>query len=256
MSVASSRCKGFVIHLARAKARRAQAERLVARSPCPTEILPAFDGQAASAEDITAHYDGRILHHPPYPFALNTGEVGCFLSHRAAWARIVEEELEAGLILEDDVDIAQEDFVQSFAFALTHIAELGYIQFQTRDLPTGEMLEQAGEWRIIRPLVAPLRTSAQLVSRKVAEHLLALTDRIDRPVDTFLQMHWITDIHLVCADPSGVRDISRTVGGTTLVAGKKSRKGKLMREIKRFRYRREVARLSKNNKNVSAGLSR
>ncbi|MBC6442316.1 MAG: glycosyltransferase family 25 protein [Rhodobacteraceae bacterium] len=72
--------KTFVIHLARATARRTQADRLLAQAPFPAEILDAVDGTAHGGT-------GRVrpgLYAPPYPFRLTQGEIGVFLSHRMA----------------------------------------------------------------------------------------------------------------------------------------------------------------------------
>ncbi|MBC6438021.1 MAG: glycosyltransferase family 25 protein [Rhodobacteraceae bacterium] len=96
--------KTFVIHLARATTRQPQADRLLAQAPFPAEILDAVDGHMLSERDRHRFQSG--LYAPPYPFRLTDGEIGVFLSHRTAWARIVEEHLPCALILEDDVALA------------------------------------------------------------------------------------------------------------------------------------------------------
>jgi glycosyl transferase family 25 len=87
----------------------------------------------------------------------------------------------------------------------------------------------------------PLRMSAQLVSLDAARALRAASDRFDRPVDTFIQMHWVHGVHAVCAVPSGVRDRTVESGGST-IQRKPPLREKLWREWARFRYRRAVAR--------------
>ena len=97
----------FVISLERSQLRYKHAQSLLSQIPLASEILPAMDGTAMTVEQRAAVYD-RSLHQPMYPFSLNPGEIGCFLSHRKAWQQISQRKLDAGLVLEDDVSIDDE----------------------------------------------------------------------------------------------------------------------------------------------------
>lgn len=232
--------KTFIIHLPRSTARRPQVDHLLNASPYRAEVLDAVDGSALTKTQQTDCYSATPLHRPHYPFALNTGEIGCFLSHRAAWQRILDEDLEAALILEDDVQIEFDVFRKSLALAETHVKDLGYIQFQVRALKGNfEVFAEDGNSQLVCPVVTPLRTSAQLVSAKAAAHLLEITARFDRPVDTTLQMHWMTGLRLACAIPSGVSDRTAETGGST-ISNRPPLWQKARREIMRKLYRRAV----------------
>jgi hypothetical protein len=98
------RLEGFVIHLARAEQRRPQVETLRDTLPMPVHVVEAVDGRAMTPDEIASVYRPR-LYRPRYPFALGPGEIGCFLSHRRVWREIVERNLDAGLIVEDDVAV-------------------------------------------------------------------------------------------------------------------------------------------------------
>ncbi|MCE8525331.1 glycosyltransferase family 25 protein [Ruegeria pomeroyi] len=231
---------GFVIHLERAKDRRAQAEALVAKLPYAV-LLPAVDGTALAPEARDRAFRPGLLK-PAYPFDLRPGEIGCFLSHRAAWARLVKSEAEAALIIEDDMAL-EAGFADALALAQRHVAQMGYIQFQTRPV-TAPAIDQQGQAVLMQPDLTPLRTSGQLVARWAAERLLALTEPFDRPVDTFLQMHWHTGLRLGVISPSGLRDRTGAIGGSTIGANK-SLTERLTREWHRARYRAAVRRLSR-----------
>ena len=99
----SGEIEAFIIHLARAKARRPQVERILSACPVPAHVIDAVDGRALSTEELQAAYTRRSLHAPRYPFALSVGEIGCFLSHRKAWQAILDAGLDAGLVIEDSV---------------------------------------------------------------------------------------------------------------------------------------------------------
>ncbi|MCE8517395.1 glycosyltransferase family 25 protein [Ruegeria pomeroyi] len=231
---------GFVIHLERAKDRRAQAEALVAELPYAV-LLPAVDGAGLAPEARDRAFRPGLLK-PAYPFDLRPGEIGCFLSHRAAWARLVKSEAEAALIIEDDMAL-EAGFGDALALAQRYVAQMGYIQFQTRPV-TAPAIDQQGQAVLMQPDLTPLRTSGQLVARWAAERLLALTEPFDRPVDTFLQMHWHTGLRLGVISPSGLRDRTGAIGGSTIGANK-SLTERLTREWHRARYRAAVRRLSR-----------
>ena len=63
-----------------------------------------MDGARCSQQEVDQAYARRRFR-PRYPFALTATEVGVFLSHRAAWRRIVDEELDFAFIFEDDAEI-------------------------------------------------------------------------------------------------------------------------------------------------------
>lgn len=239
-----AKIKTFVIHLERATGRRAQVAHLLKTTPYHAEILPAVDGAKLSAAEQGAAYSKTPLHTPSYPFALNASEIGCFMSHRAAWQKILDDNLDAALVLEDDVQIDFDAFKPALALAEAQIDILGFIQFQVRDVKgAADLIKEDANMRLVAPAVTPLRTSAQLVSAKAAAHLLECTTPFDRPVDTFLQMDWVTGIKLACAVPSGVSDRTAQTGGSTIPKSTPVYL-KLMREIRRARYRHAVRRAS------------
>ena len=232
----------FVIHLGRAAGRKAGVDALLAGSPYPAHVFPAVDGRAMPPHTIAGYVSEAALFEPRFPFALDPGAVGCFLSHRAVWQAIVDQGLDGALILEDDVAL-EEGFAEAAALAAQRLQALGYVQFQVRSGFSGPEVARAGRFYIQRPDVVPLRTSAQMVSRDAAERLLAVSDRIDRPVDVFLQMFWETGVRPHVVVPSGVSDQTAARGGST-ITHKRGVVEKLWREWARGQYRRAIRRLS------------
>ena len=235
----------YVLHLTRATARRDNAHALKDILGPASEIWPAVDGSALSSQDLSTGV-GSMLFDPHYPFPLKPGEIGCFLSHRQIWADLQMRDADAALIVEDDAVIDPTLFREAAILAQTHIQELGYVQFQTRPSKgPSTLIDSAGPSRLIVPQQAGLRTTAQLVSKAAAAHLLKLSDPIDRPVDTFVQSHWHTGLRPAMVYPSGVGDGAG--GGSTIQAGKKSVWEKLTREVSRALYRKAVTRLSRQS---------
>ncbi len=84
---------------------------------------------------------------------------------------------------------------------------------------------------------------AQLVSYEAAETLLSVTGKFDRPVDTTVQMKWITGLQPHSIVPGGIKEISSMLGGST-VQQRKTSLEKLKREVMRPIYRMRVRRYS------------
>lgn len=208
--------KAFIIHLERAQSRWAAVKTLRETLPVESEILPAVDGQSLSPEAVEAAYT-RARFSPLYPFALGLPEIGAFLSHRQAWRRIVAENLDFAFVFEDDAAINPVLFASLVEFAAAERLRWDYalIPAAGRE-PLGAVIARDGVHSLLRPRAPPLRAIGQLVSRTAAERLLAITAPFDRPVDTFLQMAWITGITVLAVTPTPIRDVSRDTGGTTV----------------------------------------
>jgi len=248
--------EAFIIHLARATQRRPQVERIIAACPLKTHIIDAVDGQAMDDASRAAVYR-KGLFTPRYPFELTPGEIGGFLSHRRAWQEIMSRGLDAGFIIEDDIEVDAPVFAAALAFAASRIAEDGYTQFQVRTIAEpGASLASADGVTIARPAVTLLGATSQLISREAAGWLLRVSETFDRPVDALMQMHWLTGIQARLAIPSGVREISAEIGGTTIQKKSRTFCDRLHHEVMRPLYLARIARLSRKHDGRGAGMLR
>jgi glycosyl transferase, family 25 len=235
--------KAFILHLERATGRKPTVEALRAALPVESEVVAAIDGARLPPGDVARAY-ARARWAPRYPFALGLPEVGAFLSHRAAWRRIVADTLDFGIVFEDDAAVDSARFAGLLAFVRDRRENWDYVLTPAEGLePSGEALIAAGGFSLLKPAAPPLRAIGQFVSRAAAERLLGLTEPFDRPIDTFLQMSWITGVPLLVATPTPIRDVSRETGGTTV---QRRRMGALQRahhEIMRPVYRAKALSL-------------
>jgi GR25 family glycosyltransferase involved in LPS biosynthesis len=205
-------------------------------------VVEAVDGNALAEEERNKVYRHQ-LHTPHYPFGMNSGEIGCFLSHRNVWQRMVDANLDAALVLEDDVEL-EPGFDDAFAFACATIRHGDYLQFRVHPL-RGQRCSNSLPFTVHKPVVTGFGTVAQLVSRGAAERLIAFTREFDRPIDTLLQMKWLTGVAPAAVLPSFVREISQGLGGSTIQRRKTSLSQFLFRELARPVYRARIARLSR-----------
>jgi GR25 family glycosyltransferase involved in LPS biosynthesis len=178
------------------------------------------------------------LYRPRYPFALRKAEIGCFLSYRKAWQAIVDGGLDAGLIVEDDVEPDERYFEPALTLALKTIQPGDYIRFPYRShTDSGAEVAKAGDITLVEPAHAGLGMQMQLVSRQAAAELLKATETFDRPVDTTIQMRWLAKIRILAARPPAIRQIGHLLGGTIVQKKSKPLSEVLSREVRRAWYR-------------------
>jgi GR25 family glycosyltransferase involved in LPS biosynthesis len=246
--------KAFIIHLERAAGRRASVEALRSGLTLESEILPAVDGRLLDPGAVQAAYV-RTRFSPRYPFALGPAEIGAFLSHRAAWGRIVAEGLDHAFVFEDDAAVDSALLASLLGFIRAERARWDYVLLPAAGLePSGAIVARQGAFSLLRPHAPPLRAIAQVVSRAAAERLLAITAPFDRPVDTFLQMAWISGITLMVATPTPIRDVSGETGGTTVQRRRMGLIRRLHHEAMRPIYRAQV--LARYRRHLASGVGR
>lgn len=229
--------EAFIIHLGRAQGRLLQVEKLHATLLLPATVIEAVDAKDLSDEDIARVYRPKVRR-PRYPFALRKTEIACFLSHRKAWQTILDRDLEAGLIVEDDVEVDSHRFPEMLNFALARGREDTVIRFPEKARgEAGSVVAHSRDLRLVEPRHPGLGMQAQLVGREAAKALLAFTESFDRPVDTTIQMQWLHGVRVLRALPVVVSEVDAALGGTT-IQGKSKTVGEILsREFHRTVYR-------------------
>ena len=243
--------KAFILHLERAVAREPNVEALVASLPIESEVLAAVDGARLTQQEIDKAYVRRRFR-PAYPFPLARTEIGVFLSHRLAWRRIVDDALDFAFIFEDDAEIDPTLFGELVEFLSAERSVWDYVLMPAKPIGAGTAVARRGELALIRPDAPPLRAIAQVVSLAAAKRLIDRTRLFDRPVDTFMQMTWVTGQPVMVAWPSPVRDVSLRTGGSTVQRKSMSFAERIRHEAMRPIYRAQVlARYRRDLKQAS-----
>ena len=243
--------KAFILHLERASSRAANVQSLSASLPIESEVVAAIDGARLTQQELDQAYAPRRFQ-PRYPFPLTRTEVGVFLSHRLAWRRIVGEALDFAFIFEDDAEIDASAFAALTEFVTLERPAWDYVLLPATPIRSGTPVASRGGLTLLRPDAPPLRAIAQIVSRAAAERLLDRTLPFDRPIDTFMQMTWVTGQPVLVASPSPVRDVSSATGGSTVQRSSMSLAERLRHEAMRPIYRAQVfARYRRHLKQAS-----
>ena len=219
-------------------ARRPNAEKLCAELP-NAELIEAVDGRDPAQIAGVKLHPGN-LHRPRYPFALRPAEIGVFESHRRIWRKMVDEGIDLAVTAEDDLRVDPDRMSAALELLRPIATPDHYVRIPVKQRETAaQTLAERDGLRLILPKVIGLQCCCQVVGRKAAERLLAATDQIDRPVDTFLQMHWITGQPVHSLLGSGNREVAGELGGSTIQT-KPPLTDKLTREFKRAAYRAQL----------------
>lgn len=90
--------KIFVVNLARSIERRSRLEKRLAELNITAEFINAVDGATLTVEELKEHV--RSLN-----YAFLCGEIGCAMSHQSIYRKMIQENIESALVLEDDVHL-------------------------------------------------------------------------------------------------------------------------------------------------------
>lgn len=231
--------RSLIIHMASSTARRENVDRLMRDLP-NAEVVEAVNGRDPGQISDVIRTDGTTFA-PHYPFPLRPAEIGVFQSHRRCWQRILDQGWDYALITEDDLQVDPRRLAIALDLVDRHGTPDMYIRLpvKQREKPAAVLAEQGGV-QFILPRVIGLQCICQVVGRDAAQRLLDVTARIDRPVDTFLQMHWISDQPIHAILPNGNAEVAHQIGGSTIQT-KTRASGKLARELKRTLYRTQIS---------------
>ena len=90
----------FVLNLKHNTERKKYMQNLLKDIPIDYEFFPAVYGK--SITNIEQFYDSKLAEKRAKR-QLNVGEIGCALSHKAIYKKMIDENISQALILEDDI---------------------------------------------------------------------------------------------------------------------------------------------------------
>lgn len=174
------RISNFYINLDRSEKRREHMEKQAGQCGLTLTRISAVEGSALPAEQLLAC---QPLSSPKR--RLTAGEIGCFLSHRVAWQRIVDGETEYGAVFEDDVLLSPDagEFLRDDHW-LPSNADLVKTETFMQKVMLEFLVSQTPNNRALAKLVyRHYGTGGYIVSRTCAARLLAATEVFHDPID-------------------------------------------------------------------------
>ena len=186
----------IVISLKRSEARRAAFTVLLEQSDLDWEILDAIDGLQLHSTPPEYHEEKviRLL-----GFPLSASEIGCFLSHRLAWARCAEKDRPT-LILEDDFTFAPH-FDESLSKVMASYQDWDILRLQGITETSDSTLVEHPNFRIVENHGDPLGAAAYILKPSAAKKLIQTSRDIYEPLDHFLEHRQKHGLKIIAIKP-------------------------------------------------------
>lgn len=188
--------KVFVINLDRSPERWLHVAKQLDDLQVSYERISAVDGRNLQEADIEKVFDSKQAR-KKYHYDLTKGEIACYLSHQLAWQRVVVQNLDFAVVLEDDVNIGSH-----LRVVLEHINQLR-LPWSLLKLAAPFKAQQyraLSSWKATKLVQyrrkPPMGAAGYAISRAGAAQLLKQRKRIFRPVD--VDMQWLFELNIQC----------------------------------------------------------
>jgi len=174
----------YFINLARRPDRRAAMEEQAQALGLQLTRLDALDARAADAAELARRFEtnGPLGEIPK-------GDQCCSLSHRIAWARLVESGAPYAVVLEDDVRLSERASLvlknADWILPGTDLIKLEHYGPASQSVLLSDLTDAGQGFRLGRMRSRHTGAAAYILSRRAAELLLEIP-RFDLPVDHLL----------------------------------------------------------------------
>lgn len=176
--------KTYLINLDRSADRLAVMKERMAAIGISAERVSGVDGSNLDMNSINID-----VPNPRYPRPLTPGEVGCFLSHRKCWEKLVESDDDWALILEDDCIFhkAATRYLNNVDWIPNGCQLIHFYFAKSATVYSDKKIELKDGNKLFRTKASlPVGAYAYFISRKAATKALELSKVIEEPVDNFL----------------------------------------------------------------------
>jgi len=174
----------LVISLRRSPDRREKVRQELSKINLPWKFLDAVDGSLMSQPPLE-YKPSKVKRLQGY--SLTANEIGCYLSHKKAWQRCVDQNLPT-LVLEDDFTLAA-DFENHLKTLLENSDHWDLLRLQGLYEVPYNKVSQIGNMIIAKNQGDAVGATGYLVKPEIAQTLIDASHEIYEPVDHFLEHH-------------------------------------------------------------------
>ncbi|WP_264586184.1 glycosyltransferase family 25 protein [Rhodoblastus acidophilus] len=228
-----------MISLKRAMQRRAASKRALDAIGLPFTFFDAVEGAELDDAEVARVYDAD-LNARQYKRPLSRPEIGCYLSHHALWRRIVDNDLEGAVILEDDFEtdcvlgkVVEEIGATPPSGALVKL-------FSRKPVLGTTVAHMTGDRRLVSPKRVPGLTLGYALDRTAAEMLLVNALPFSRPLDMDIKHWWEFGLPVLVVDPPPLRigelGLRSHITASRLEAASQANVGGMRRFMANIRY--------------------
>lgn len=197
--------KVFLINLDKSLDRFEACKSELDKYNIPFERIPAIYGKDLSEQELNSIYD-QVKNKQYYKTDMSIGEIGCYLSHIKCWQKIIDDDLDYAVILEDDFKLS--DNFAHFQSIFTNLKNWDFIRiaFASRGVPIVDSTRINNAYQLTYYKKVPINTLAQVVSKQGASKLLDSSQSIYRPIDVDLKHYWEKRIQVLGINPPLIED--------------------------------------------------
>lgn len=219
----------FIISLAEATERRQRMTDIMNSLGLEFEFIDAVDGRKSPPLEQDIYNAKKRL--KCFGKHLTGGEIGCTLSHKFLYEKIVNENIEQALIFEDDI-IIHPHFLETLQEILKMPVPFEMIRFlsspKLERLKLRPVYQFKNNHTLTRHTGMPGGSHATLVTKQAAEKMLKNIQHIAYPIDAILGRSWKTHINWYTVRPGLVaqdRAIESMIGDGVRFDNKKDIQG-------------------------------
>jgi GR25 family glycosyltransferase involved in LPS biosynthesis len=199
--------KIFVISLSNEKERQNYIQSFFDAKGASFEFLFGVDGRKLSQEEINSFHDAEKA--KKYGGELSRGEIGCALSHRLVYERMVKNNIERAIIMEDDIKLKNDFFIISDLLEKIPINNFiikldKFYSTQTGDDNSGHThftpwhrIALDKEYNIRQPLRDPTLTWGYYIDIKAAYTLFYLSQKIFVVADAWYYFKYFIKLRMI-----------------------------------------------------------
>ena len=225
----------FIINLDSSPERYQHAEQQLQALGISAQRFRGVYGKDLSATEVDACYD-KTANQQYFRRSLSPGEIGCYLSHRGVWQLMVDQNIDAAIVLEDDIDVEAR-----FAAALGQINKLDgwdHIKLSDdRDTPAFSRKAVGDGFELVNFKRVPNCATGYAISQSGARKMLQ-RNKFFRPVDLDLQFGAELDLQLFSLLPYTIWPSSKFDSVINQISGG-TRKGDTT-ALRNLKYRLQV----------------
>lgn len=122
----SKKYKIFVINMPGSDERWANISAQLNRLGAPYERVDGVDARKLGANEISKYYSFE-KNRKIFPKPLRIGEIGCYIAHVNCWEKIVNQNIDFGVVLEDDIDLSNK-FPAALQFLQKNFSDWNYVR--------------------------------------------------------------------------------------------------------------------------------
>ena len=203
----------FIINLKKDIEKKEYMQELCQKYNLQIEFMEAVDGRALSEEAIAEVYSSKRTI-DVFGRELSRGEIGCALSHKTIYEKILHDNIEIALVLEDDINF-NEDIITLLNLKNTfpqnwELILLGHHTDYSREVDTvasiWNQMQLTANYTLARPSEKGYGTYGYLITKNGAIKLLGNLDIIEKPIDHYTGDSQYINLYIINPTPIKIHE--------------------------------------------------